>query len=243
MLKDQQDAFGHEMYDYFTGKGGYEIIERDDGFFSTSLGPALYFQGYEEWWESEREAMKCVRGRVLDIGCGAGRHSLYLQGLGHDVVGIDVSPLAVEVCRARGLRQAQVVPITQVSRWLGTFDTIIMMGNNFALVGTPEKARWLLRRFRSVTAAAGRILAQTRDPYGTDVPEHLAYHARNREQGRMSGQARVRVRYKRYVTPWIDFLMVSPDEMKGIVAGTGWEVSDVISGPQGVYVAVLEIGH
>jgi SAM-dependent methyltransferase len=240
MLPDSQDAFGHEMYDYYTGKGGYEIIERDDGFFNISLGPELYFSEYEQWPESEREALQHVRGRVLDVGCGAGRHSLYLQQQGHDVVGIDASPLAVEVCRARGLRQVQVVPITQVSRWLGVFDTIMMLGNNFSLVGTPKRARWLLQRFHRVTSGAGRILAQTRDPYDTDVPEHLAYHARNREQGKMSGQARFKVRYKRYVTPWIDFLMVSPDEMRTIVTGTGWEVRDVITGPSGVYVAMLE---
>ena len=89
MLEDWQDAFGHEIHDHFKGKGGYEIIERDDGFFSTSTGPRLYFLEYEEWPASEQEAMKYVRGKVLDVGCGAGRHSLYLQGQGFDVVGID----------------------------------------------------------------------------------------------------------------------------------------------------------
>jgi SAM-dependent methyltransferase len=240
MLKDHQDAFGHEMYDHHAGKGGFEIVERDDGFFSISAGPRLYFLEYTDWPPSEREAMQHVQGRVLDIGCGAGRHSLYLQAQGFDVVGTDASPLAVEVCRLRGLRQVQVAPITQLSRRLGVFDTIVMMGNNFALTGTPQRARWLLRRFHGMTSETGRILAQTRDPYGTDVPEHLAYHAHNREQGRMSGQARLRVRYKRYVTPCIDFLMLSAAEMRGIVGGTGWEVRQVIEDQAGVYVAVLE---
>jgi hypothetical protein len=56
----------------------------------------------------------------------------------------------------------------------------------------------------------------------------------------MSGEARVRVRYKKYVTPWIDFLMVSKDEMKAVLEGTNWEVRDFIDGQQGVYVAVIE---
>ena len=72
MLKHWQDAFGHEITDHFKGKGGYEIIERDDGLFSISSGPKLYFLEYEEWPKSEQEAMKYVRGKVLDLGCGDG---------------------------------------------------------------------------------------------------------------------------------------------------------------------------
>ena len=91
-----------------------------------------------------------------------------------------------------------------------------------------------------MTSEGGRIIAQTRDPYQTDLPEHLEYHARNRDVGRMSGQARIRVRYKRYVTPWIDFLMVSKEEIKTVLEGTNWKVRDFIDGQQGVYVAVIE---
>jgi hypothetical protein len=117
---------------------------------------------------------------------------------------------------------------------------VLMLGNNFALVGNPKRAKWLLRRFHRMTSGAGRIIAQTRDPYETKLPEHLEYHARNREKGKMSGEARIRVRYKKYVTPWIDFLMVSKEEMKAILAGTNWQVRDVIDGEQGLYVAVIE---
>ncbi len=240
MLKDWQDAFGHEIYDYFKGKGGYEIVERDDGFFSVSSGPKLYFLEYEEWPESEKEAIKYVRGRVLDVGCGAGRHALYLQEQGFDVLGVDNSPLAIEVCKARGLQSTRILSVTQIAPQLGVFDTILMLGNNFALVGNAKRARWLLKRLHKMTSEGGRIIAQTRDPYQTDLPEHLEYHARNRDVGRMSGQARIRVRYKRYVTPWIDFLMVSKEEIKTVLEGTNWKVRDFIDGQQGVYVAVIE---
>jgi SAM-dependent methyltransferase len=206
----------------------------------TSAGPKLYFLEYEEWLAAEREAMRFVTGKVLDIGCGAGRHALYLQGQGFEVVGIDSSPLAIEVCKARGLRNAQLLSITQLSRRLGVFDTLLMLGNNFSLVGNPKRARWLLKRFHKMTSRAGRIIAQTRDPYKTDIPEHLEYHARNRERGRMSGEARIRARYKKYATPWIDFLMVSQAELESILTGTGWTVARFIEGEQGMYIAVIE---
>ena len=92
MLTDRQDAFGHEIEDYYLGKGGVEVVERDDGYVSVSGGPALYFLGYDRWPEEEREAIAFATGRVLDVGCGAGRHALHLQARGLDVVGIDNSP-------------------------------------------------------------------------------------------------------------------------------------------------------
>ena len=240
MLTDQQDAFGHEIFDQNQGKGTYEIIERDDGFFSLSPGPELYFLEHPDWPDSEQQAIKYARGKTLDIGCGAGRHALYLQGQGFDVLGIDISPLAIEVCKNRGLQNAQVCPLTRVSSRLGIFDTILMLGNNFALVGNPKRARWLLRKFYHMTTERARIIAQTRDPYRTDLPEHLDYHAHNREHGKLSGQARIRVRYKRYVTPWIDLLMLSQDELHKILEGTHWEAREFFDKGDGVYISILE---
>jgi SAM-dependent methyltransferase len=236
------DAFGQAMHDHYHGLGGQEIIERDDGFFSVSPGPHMYLSDYAEWPEAEQEAIAYARGRVLDIGCGAGRHSLYLQARGLDVTGVDVSPGAIQTSQERGLRQAFICPITRLSRRLGVFDTLIMLGNNFALLGTPQRAKWLLRRFYAMTSLQGRILAGTRNPYQTDLPEHLDYHARNRERGKMSGEARIRVRYKRLVTPWIDFLMLSPQEIEAIVRDTGWQVAYIFGAEQPNYVAILEKG-
>jgi 2-polyprenyl-3-methyl-5-hydroxy-6-metoxy-1,4-benzoquinol methylase len=73
--------------------------------------------------------MRFVKGRVLDIGCGAGRVALYLQKKGFDVSGIDVSPLAVKVCKLRGLKKARVLSISNIGAKLGKFDTLLMFGN------------------------------------------------------------------------------------------------------------------
>jgi 2-polyprenyl-3-methyl-5-hydroxy-6-metoxy-1,4-benzoquinol methylase len=240
MLGDMQDAFGHELLDYLAGKTTYEIIERNDGMFSVGLGAELYFSDYEDWSAAEKQAMTYVRDKVLDVGCGAGRHSLYLQSQGFEVHGIDNSPGALEVCRRRGLVKTSLLPLTQLNRKVGIFDTVLMMGNNFGLVGNPTRAKWFLRRLKGMTSPEARIIAVTRDVRGTDVPEHLEYHARNRADGRLPGQVRIRVRYKRYVTPWIDLLMVSKDELRWIIDGTGWGLRETIEDEQGLYVAILE---
>ena len=107
-MEDRQDAYGHQMYDYLRKiREVSEIVERDDGFFAVSTGAKYYFSEYRSWHDRERKAMRYVTGRVLDVGCGAGRVSLYLQKKGFDVLGLDVSPQAIRVCKIRGLKNAR----------------------------------------------------------------------------------------------------------------------------------------
>jgi SAM-dependent methyltransferase len=184
--------------------------------------------------------MRFVRGRVLDVGAGAGRVALHLQERGHDVVAIDISPLAVEVCRRRGVRDARVCPFERIDASLGRFDTVVMWGNNFGLFGGPRKALSMLRRLHRLTNERGRIVAESRNAYDTDDPEHLAYHERNRRRGRMGGQLRLRIRHRSFATPWFDYLIVSPDEMEELLDGTGWRVARFLEGEANLYAAVIE---
>ena len=240
MLTEQQDAYGRIVWDHLHGKPSAEIIERDDGWFGMSGGAPNYFAEFKDWPRHQQAAMRFVRGRVLDVGCGAGRCCLYLQKNGHQVVGIDASPLAVKTCQQRGVKDARVLPITQVSRALGRFDTILMMGNNFGLFGSRLRARWLLRRLRALTSPDARIVAESVNVYQTEDPDHLRYQRFNRRRGRMSGQLRLRVRYRRCCTPWFDYLIVSPKEMKAILSGTGWRVRRFLKSAGVLYVAVIE---
>ncbi|MCG6986996.1 MAG: methyltransferase domain-containing protein, partial [Gemmatimonadetes bacterium] len=135
-LSDQQDAFGHVLLDYLEGDhGAVEIVERDDGFIALSAGAGEYFSDPPAWGDLDQAALAAARGRVLDAGSGAGRFSLELQRRGHEVVAIDTSPLAIEVCRCRGVRDARVLSVTSINRRLGRFDSIVMMGHNFGLFG------------------------------------------------------------------------------------------------------------
>lgn len=239
MLKDYQDAYGHGLYDYFQGKSNFIIIERDDGYIDVESNLGIYFSECKDWQKYQREAMKYVKGRVLDIGCGAGRHSLYLQDIGFDVQGIDISPLAIEVSRLRGLKEPKVISINQISPKLGKFDTILMMGNNFGLFGSFNKARMLLRRFHRMTYKGARIIAESNDLYLTDNPFHLEYHELNQKRKRMPGQVRIRVRYKRYSTPWFDYLFVSKDEMINIIKDTGWKIDNFIDSDGSSYIGII----
>jgi len=187
VLKDNQDAYGHQLYDFYKGRQVVEIVERDDGLIDPNESlPKYYLSEYKDWSLRERQAARYVKGKVLDIGCGGGRWSLYLQKKGHDVLGIDISPLAVKVCKLRGLRDVRVKSITEVDSRLGRFDTILMIGNNFGLFGWPKRAQQLLKRFHKMTSPDPHIIVESLDIYKRPVdPVHRRYHPRNRRRGRM----------------------------------------------------------
>jgi len=239
-LKPEQDAYGQEIWAYYKGRDSFEIIERDDGYFDAYSGPKIYFSEYEAWPIHEKRAMESVKGRVLDIGCGAGRHSLYLQKKGFDVLGIDNSTLATKVSKLRGLKKAKVMSIEDLDFKPNSFDTIIMMGNNFGLFGSFKKARRLLKKFHKMTSKNAIIIAETRDPYKTDNPAHLEYQVFNWKRGRMSGQLRIRVRFEKFATKWFDYLIVSKEEMQEILRGTGWKIRQFIDSEDSNYIAIIE---
>jgi len=239
-ITDKEDAIGHAMWDYYRTGSGQEIVENDFGNIGVSAGPGVYFTEFKDWWPHQKKAIRYARGKALDIGCGAGRCLLYLMNRGHEVTGIDTSPLAVRVCKKRGLKNVHVRSITEIGKDLGIFDTIIMFGNNFGLFATEKRARWLLRKMYHMTSSNRRIIAESLDVYDTTQPDNLAYHEYNRRRGRMAGQLRLRVRYKTYKTPWFDYLIVSPDEMREIVSGTGWTVTRIIESPTPRYCAIIE---
>ena len=241
MLTDKQDAYGRLIYDYLNGEQSLEIVEREDGYITTSsMGPLTYFAEYPQWEEHQKLAMNYIIGPILDIGCGAGRHALYFQKKGHEVLATDNSPLAIQVCKKRYVKNAIVVPITQLNTKFGTFNTITMMGHNFGLFASYKRAKWLLKRFAGMTTENGKIVAETMDPYQTENLTHLAYHQLNRERDRMSGQLRIRIRYKQYATPWFDYLFVSKAELEDILVGTSWTVQRYIDSDKPSYIAILE---
>ena len=239
VLRSQEDAFGQELWAAYNGQQVCEIVERDDGYFSSRPSYRIYFSGFKDWPKIEQKAMKFVKGRVLDIGCGAGRHSLHLQAKGFDISSIDNSPLAVKVCRLRGLRKVRVMSLEHIDFKPNMFDTILMLGGNFSLLGNPVKAKRILLKLAEITSKYAVLIGQTRDPYKTDNLLHLAYHKQNRAKGKMSGQSRIRVRHEKAVTRWIEWMIVSKEEMEQLLAGTGWKVSRFIEDESTSYIGII----
>jgi len=241
-MKITQDAYGQQLLAQHNSRTAtVEIIERDDRFIATGSEPGLYFRDYKQWSPLERaRRSKQRRAGSWTSVAAPGRHSLYLQQKGFDVTGIDISPGAVKVCRLRGLKKVLVTPITGVDKFKpNSFDTILMLGNNFGLFGSEKGAKLRLKKLYRISSPDARIIAGTRNPYKTDNPNHLQYLRLNKKRGRMPGQIRIRVRFEKTVGPWFDYLFVSPEEMEDILSDTGWLVEGFIGAEEPNYFAVI----
>jgi SAM-dependent methyltransferase len=241
-IRKGTDVFGRALMDWARGGTAPEIIERDDGFTDLGAGHELYVANFRDWPASERQSMRYARGRIIDVGCGAGRVTLYLQQRGFDVVGLDASPLAIRSARLRGVKEAWCMSIDDLSERIASFDTMVLFGNNFGVFGTPERLHRMLGVWARRTKPASRILAQSTSPYCGGAPAFdRAYYQRNKQIGRMPGQSRIRTRYRGYVGAWSDWLFVSRQEMRGLLRGTGWHQVKILgASPSDSYVAVLE---
>jgi 2-polyprenyl-3-methyl-5-hydroxy-6-metoxy-1,4-benzoquinol methylase len=238
----QKDVFGQGLLKQYKDLSDtvYEIIERDDGFIEAAE-IKRYFTKPNEFSTSEKKILNMAKGRVLDVGCGAGRHAIYLQQKGLDVTGIDNSPGAIKVSKLRGLKKTKLLPIEDVDKFNeNSFDTVIMMGNNFGLFGTPTKAKQLLKKFYKVVSPNGQIIAENFDPHKTKNPVHLAYHKKNKQQGKLAGEITMRLRHSINTGGWFQYLFVSIPELKEIVKDTGWKVDKIIKTTDSGYIAILK---
>lgn len=116
------------------GSGGALVIERDDGLLE--VDGSDYFRDIASWDDRDRWVLERAHGRVLDVGAGGGRTSLALQQRGQEVVALDVSAGAIEVCQRRGVSNVFLGSVDDLAAKGdgGDFDTFVMMGGNIGLL-------------------------------------------------------------------------------------------------------------
>jgi len=223
------DGFGEALRECWTagGKAGrsYATIERDDGFlFITDV--AEYFDDFDKLERHEQWAVKRARGRVLDIGCGAGRHAIALADLGADVVGIDPSPGAVDVSRERGVH-ALMGTVKEQGSDLGKFDCMLLLGYNLGLLESRQESVEILSSLARKAEVGTRLFGNSMDPALNTYPDHVRYREENHRQGRMPGAYHLRIRHKNLTTDWFDYLYLSAKELAELVVDTGWEITEI----------------
>jgi SAM-dependent methyltransferase len=224
ILDTSEDAFGRALLDHHRGHGGPALmLESDDGSLRPAdLQPGEFFLPFDGWPPWEQQLIGMASGAVLDLGAGAGRHSLHLQDLGHAVTAVDVSPGAVEVCRARGIRDARLADLRKLTVD-GMWNTVLLMCGNLGLAGDWEPTRSLLMRLSQMTEPGALLIGDSVDP-ASDDPDDLAYEARNEAAGFHRGHVRLRLHYGDLITPWWDQINVPPTAIRELVRGTGWSL-------------------
>jgi SAM-dependent methyltransferase len=109
----------------------------------------------------EKIALKESRGKVLDLGCGAGCHALYLQGKGLDVTAVEISKKSVKVAQKRGVENVINEDWRNLS--LKNFDTVLVLMNGMGLAESPTELKIMFRKLKSFLSKSGAILIDSTD--------------------------------------------------------------------------------
>ena len=154
------DVFGKAIKDFHKGKNA--VIDTYSSIAGWDELPVKYlFRSFEEMPDLERTALKMAFGEVLDLGCGAGSHSLYLQNQGLSVKPIDISKGAIEVCKLRGLEQAEAINLWDLKD--AQFDTILALMNGAGICGSMKNLPLFLKHLVSLLKPGGQILMDSSD--------------------------------------------------------------------------------
>lgn len=132
-----------------------------DGEEDEPMSSAHFFRKREEMDEAERLALSLCRGRVLDVGAGAGCHALALQERGFHVVALEKSADSCEVMRLRGVKKVVHSGIMEFGS--EKFDTILLLMNGFGIAGTEQGLMDLLRHLKKILAPGGKIIGDSTD--------------------------------------------------------------------------------
>ncbi len=157
-----KDLFGKAILDYQTKNNPQPLRTETSISEADELDVAYLFRSYDDMPEIEKQALQLSFGKVLDVGCGAGSHSLYLQNRKNlEVVSLDISASAIEACKLRGLRN----PVCEdISKFSGdTFDTILLMMNGAGICGKIENVPALLTKLADLLNPGGQILLDSSD--------------------------------------------------------------------------------
>lgn len=155
------DLYGKALLDFQNGN-----FTEDIKTYSTIGGEDIYplhylFRSFDEMPVLEQKALQLAKGKILDVGCGSGSHSLYLQQNNKDVLAIDISKGAIETCKLRGIKNTKTQDIWKLKNQ--KFDTILLLMNGAGMCGTLSKLPDFLQHLSYLLSKNGQILLDSTD--------------------------------------------------------------------------------
>lgn len=155
------DILGTALLDYKNDNYTEDIITESTISEADEMPLPYLFRSYAEMPVIEKKALQLAKGNVLDVGCGAGSHSLYIQNVKKlDVTAIDISKGATQVTQLRGVKNVTNINLFEVK---DTYDTILLLMNGIGICGKLERINLFLQHLKSLLNPNGQILLDSSD--------------------------------------------------------------------------------
>ncbi|MDR0363583.1 MAG: class I SAM-dependent methyltransferase [Bacteroidales bacterium] len=155
------DVYGKGLLAYLNGSRNASFIVESDIADTEQWPVKLFFRTFEEMPETEKLALRHAKGRILDVGAGAGSHALWLQENNLDTTAIDISTGAVEAMKKRGVKHALQEDFFNLKN--EKFDIILLLMNGVGIVGKMSNLPHFFEQAAKLLAPQGKILLDSSD--------------------------------------------------------------------------------
>ncbi len=229
------DLFGQAILDYQTNNSPEDLLTETSISEADEMSVAYLFRSFEQMPHLEQIALERAKGKILDVGCGAGSHSLYLQNKGLDVTAIDISANAINACQLRGLKNTRMQNVLALQN--ETFDTILLLMNGTGIFGTLAALPAYFQHLKSLLNPNGQILLDSSD---------LIYMYDENEDGSYSipaegyyGEISFTVSYKGQTDPPFPWLYLDYNTLQRAAQANGLQCEQIAEGEHFDYLARL----
>ncbi|HRP52145.1 MAG TPA: class I SAM-dependent methyltransferase [Fluviicola sp.] len=206
--KKYGDPIGEAIQEYATKRKPEDIIVSSDICEDDIIPLEVLFRKYDEMPQIEKLALSFAKGKILDVGAGAGVHAMHLQDLGYNVTCIDVSEGAVNYLKKCGLNAFKQNFFSLSNQ---KFDTIFMLMNGIGIAGKLSNLERTLLHAKSLLNKGGSILCDSSDiRYLYEDEDGSLWVDLNTEY---YGNFRFQMKYKKEKGPWFDWLYVDFDNL------------------------------
>ncbi len=229
-----KDVFGTAIIDFYNQECTDDIIVQAPDFDDDTIPVPYLFRSYSEMPEIEQKALDLSSGKVLDIGCGAGSHSLFLQNERNlEVTAIDISEGAVSICKKRGVQQAFVHDIFDLKSQ--TYDTLLLLMNGSGIIGRLDRIDQFFTHIKTLLAPGGQVLIDSSD---------ISYLFTDDDGGfwvdasaRYYGEMQYKLKYKDQESDWFDWLYIDYNTLQNAANTHGFLCELVFEGESNDYLA------
>ncbi|NQY05937.1 MAG: class I SAM-dependent methyltransferase [Flavobacteriaceae bacterium] len=228
------DIIGTALLDYLEGNYSEDIITESDISEQDEMPLPYLFRSYDEMPEIEQKALLLCKGTTLDIGCGAGSHSLYLQNKKNiDVTAIDISKDAVEVAHRRGVLKTKETNIFDVQE---SYDTLLLLMNGIGLCGKTNQLDKFLSHLKDILNPDGQILLDSSDIAYMFTEEDDSFYI---SPGKYYGEVVFTISYKGNTSEAFHWLYLDYNTLELAAEVNGLYCEKVLDGEHHDYLAKL----
>jgi SAM-dependent methyltransferase len=229
-----KDLFGKAILDFQTNNFPEDLITETNISEPDEMSVGYLFRKYNEMPKLEQKALQLAKGKILDVGCGAGSHSLFLQNDRNlDVTSIDISPNAIKACKLRGLKKAKVQDIMTFEN--EKFDTILLLMNGTGIFETLKKTSQYLQKLKSLLSPNGQILIDSSDIiYMFDEAEDGSKWVSGNEY---YGELTFTISYKNEIEDAFSWLYLDYNTLQNAALDNGMQCELVLEGEHFDYLA------